>query len=128
MPSRVYFYDAMTREEIVCEHSGSEPRRSHGGAASPRTNVSFDDTYLMVEVKSRGRNVVITADTFGDRLVVVCDWSTGGYRKYSLLVSERDGFRYCQKGDVDGTIMHNRKALEWIAARRAARQSAAPVA
>ena len=125
MASRVYFYDALTREEIVCEHSGSEPRRSHSGATSLRTGIKFEDTYFRVEVKSRGRNVVITADDFGGRLVVVCDWSPGGYRNYRLLVSERDGFRYCCGGEVDGTILNNRKALEWIAARRAARQSAA---
>lgn len=119
MPSRVYFYDALTREEIVCEHSGSEPRRAWGGAASVRTGVSFEDTYFDIEVKSHGRNVKITADTFGDRLVVACDWSSGGYRKYSLLVRQSDGFRPCGYSDNHGTILNNRTALAWIAARRA---------
>ena len=140
MASRVYFFDAITGEEIVCKHTGASPRAFDSMAASPRSNVAFEDTMWSVEIMSRGKVVTLTAADFGGRLVVVKDWSCGRVVDYRMLVSKDDGFVFLSELPASamsvkhrdgsrswqrGTILNNRKALEWIAARRVARQSAA---
>ena len=143
MPSRVYFFDALTGEEIICKHTGAQPRAFDAMAASPRTGVAFEDTVWSVEIMSRGKVVTLTAADFDGRLVVVKDWSCGKTMDLRMLVSKEDGFVFLSEvpasmraGRVErdrfvktyrdlarGTILGNRRALEWIATGRAARRS-----
>lgn len=88
MPSRVYFFDALTGEEIICKHTGAQPRAFDAMAASPRTGVAFEDTVWSVEIMSRGKVVTLTAADFDGRLVVVKDWSCGKTMDLRMLVSK----------------------------------------
>lgn len=128
MPSRLYFYDSLTGEEIRCALSGSEMRREMGAAVSARSGAVFADALFAMEVKSpAGKVTMVTADTFGDRLVTVCEWRGPGRRVKTLLVRESDGFRKYGAGDdyANAYLLPNRTALAWIAARRATRETVA---
>ena len=125
MASRLYFFDALTGEELVTfAHHGAEPRMGHGSGVSARSGIRYTDTCWGVTVMSRGKRVEITAANFPGRLVVVKDWCGGKVIARDLLIAEGDGF---VKSDDTGRaeILGDRKALEWIAARRAARANVA---
>ena len=138
MPSRVYFFDAITGEEIICKHTGAQPRGFDAMGASARSGVAYTDTVWSVEVKSHGKVVTLTAADFGGRLVVVKDWCSGTVLDMRMLIAESDGFVTLDKvpqsqrtgpsirdsygkrhrDHARGTILDNRKALAWIAASR----------
>lgn len=124
MASRLYFFDALTGEELTTfAHHGAEPRMGHGSGVSARSGVRYTDTSWGVTVMSRGKRVEITAADFPGRLVVVKDWCGGTVISRELLITEGDGF--VRSDDVArAEILGDRKALEWIAARRAKRVAA----
>jgi hypothetical protein len=45
MASRLYFFDALTDEELVTfPHHGAEPRMGHGSGVSARSGIRYTDT------------------------------------------------------------------------------------
>lgn len=149
---RIYFYDALTREELLghplngCRYDGSG-----ANGASPRTGVQYEDTAWQVMgstfVGGRAKPRTITAADFPGQLVVAKQWWPGrgdtGTVELRLLIQPDDGLLpldkvECTGGQFRGSdggwytdhkrgrILRDRKALEFIAARRAA--LTAPVA
>ena len=124
MPSRLYFFDALTGEELTSyKHHGAEPRMGHGSGVSAR-GIRYTDTCWGVTVMSRGKRVEITAADFPGRLVVVKDWCGGVVISRDLLIQEGDGFSRTDD-TARAEILGNRKALEWILAKRTAQTAAA---
>ncbi len=138
MPALVYFEDALTRREVDTPWNGRPFGVVYGAGVSPKTAVAYDDTAYHVEVKDGRRYRTITADDFPGQLVVAKLWTPGassGLRAIEkrLLVTRDDGFvtfaevegrgRRLGDGTRDherGEILKNRKALEYLAARRRA--------
>ena len=115
------------------------------GAISQRL-ARAENAGLVERSASEGSRIVLvtlTAADFDGRLVVVKDWSCGKTMDLRMLVSKEDGFVFLSEvpasmraGRVErdsfgktyrdlarGTILGNRRALEWIATGRAARRS-----
>jgi hypothetical protein len=147
MPSRCYFIDALTNEEIDCEWNGWFPAAEDAAGASPRTGVQYTDTMWSIRVtrgprSSESRSV--TAADFPGRLVKVKIWCSGGGRpvaEFRVLITEAMGFVGLDKAQARGEmsrdsygrpfrqhvraeILTNRAALKHMAAN-APRESAA---
>lgn len=141
MPSRIYFYDAVTGDELR-DHplQGVMFTGTDANGASPKTGVQYTDTAWSV-VGQKGRTpVTITAADFPGHLVVAKIWGSGDgsdarYVERRLLITERDGFVPLNKAPAKGRwerdsygqrfrdhergeILGDRRALEWIAAHR----------
>ncbi len=147
MPSRCYFIDALTNEEIPCEWNGWFPASEDSCAASPASGVQYADTMWSMTVKpapyARGERKITAAD-FPGRMVVVKLWHSGITRPgadYRMLVTREMGFVELNEATpggemvrtstgkmvrthVRGEILRDRRALEWIARRIAAKRAA----
>ena len=146
MPSRCYFIDALTNEEIPCEWNGWFPAGEDASAASPASGIQYTDTMWCITVKpapyARGERKITAAD-FPGRLVVVKLWHSGVTRPgadYRMLVTREMGFALLSevqgrgpartadgvtwREHVRGEIRRDRRALEWIARRIAAKAAA----
>ena len=140
MPSRCYFIDAITNEEIPCEWNGWFPCAEDAAGASPKTGVQYPDTMWSVQASRTPRTFEthkITAADFPGRLVKVKLWCSGitaPGAEYRVLITEEMGFVRLDKARARGEmsrdcygrpyrmheraeILRNRKALAWMAAR-----------
>lgn len=98
MPSRCYFIDAITNEEIACEWQGWFPAAEDSTGCSPRTGVQYTDTMWSITV-SRGpysrETRKVTAEDFPGRVVKVKTWWSGVGRpgsEFRVLITEAMGF------------------------------------
>lgn len=143
MPSRCYFIDAITNEEIPCEWNGWFPAATDANAVSPASRTQYTDTTWSVTIKPgpyTGKARTIAAADFPGRVVKVKEWVGGGTGKpgtvygFRLLVSREMGF--AQIDEVEGRgemvrtttgkmvrvhvraeILNNLAALRWIVRR-----------
>lgn len=150
MTTKLYFIDALTNEEIPCEWNGWFPCAVDATAVSPSSRIQYTDTTWSVVVKPgpyKGRERTITAADFPGRVVKVKAWVGGGNgrpgvtRDSRLLVTREMGFVALNEAEgrgeavrttdgrtvklhVRGEILRDRRALEWIARRIAAKAAA----
>ena len=147
MPSRCYFIDALTNEEIACEWQGWFPAAEDAAGASPRTGVQYTDTMWSIRVTRGPRSSearTVTAADFPGRVVKVKLWYSGAGRpgaEYRVLITDAMGFVRLDKAEahgemsrdsfgrpfrqhVRGEILRSRAALKHMAAN-APRESAA---
>jgi len=146
MPSRCYFIDALTNEEIPCEWNGWFPAGEDASAASPASGIQYTDTMWCITVKpapyARGERKITAAD-FPGRVVKVKLWHSGITRPgadYRVLVTREMGFAELNevpargqvrtrdgitwREHIRGEILRDRRALEWIARRIVAKRAA----
>lgn len=147
VPSKIYFIDALTNEEIPCEWNGWFPAAMDASVASPASRTQFTDTTWGVTVKPgpyTGKARTITAADFPGRVVKIKEWVSGITRpgaSFRLLASREMGFVALNEVEgrgesvrtsdgrmvrlhVRGEILRDRRALEWIARRIASKRVA----